>query len=750
MPAIENYSSRIITSANKTSASDFADTRGLEMASKALDKTSYDLEKLRDVRLQVRQYEDGIAEAKILSDGQQEWMLEMDRRRQAIEAGELSYQDYTDNFLTDFSNWSKQAVARLPNPNKAAEFEVKLTDMQNSFLSSTMTYEAAKRAEKIKVNYDSITAQSMLALGSARTPQDVEAAAGMASIAASALPDDLRQDMQNKIDITKVSSLVDLSEDYASLNAIEEQLKSGAVPSMTNEQGLMLGNQLNTKRKIIQTSNQTKVENQLKLLHNLAATGDLPEAQMVAARTNQTMDLAVDEVKPFAFDIAVKKTLTVDEIEKSIGGRASSEDDPLISSIRENYEPEQQEMLIAAYEDIKVKNAYAKAIFGMSNADYAEFVSPVVQSLQSEQDPQAKAQLNEKLTFIQTLRADRDKALASDFVGVATAKNPLVASAYSKYVQAAEEGSPDTAKLFQNYTDALDSYKKDIGYAQPIDYLSKDQVSILSQKVDMALQTENGLSQFVTEIENMQTLYGPKFKSVIKQLRKENENFSVLSMIPRVQLNGGNVRAAKNDIVAALKLRITNPDAYKKTRDGEDALPFLEGDALTKRAAMLAQSPDEVLDRDSTYTLLNEYYTATNEKDPMGRASQIAYGDMNITDGILHPVNKNITGIVNNAAIYMKDLVQSDKALMIDGATPLDIKNIKANPQEYITWETNENADGARAIWVETEQPVYSADGNPIEFSFDQNDLFQDSRRKIGMTKPKSPAGSDLLKAVGK
>lgn len=675
MPRIETYSSTGPSQIRQSQASDFADTTGLREMSKVLGEAGAEWE-LKAKKL--KETENRLFMARTLAQGRQEWMLKLDeRQRAADESG--SFEGFTDSFNKDYAEWADNIAATVKDPQLQEELRVNLIEMQTPLMGGAMSYEAAKRAERIKKDYNDMLVPIITDIRGARTQPEIDAALIGNSQSVNMLPPDVRSDAMNKIRAIEATQRLDVAKDETEIEQVVQAVRSGEIPELTPEQANAIMGTAESARNRLRVTAERNVQQTIQAATSLAQTGDLQPGW------SGDLNIELRKLEP------------------------GSEADTNIRT---------------AIQRLDFVNRISREVWGMTTYQYEEALTKTQMRVQNGKTTEEQAAALSELGVIQEAWNKRNELLSKDYANVAMQKDELTNQAYKDYQSALESGDVEKSQqLFTKYVDSLEGYAKNINWQGDVNYLPAAEVQQVSREIQTALQKENGVVAAADKIDQYQAQYGNKFVDVMRQLRKENESFGALSMIPRIMSNGSmrnDQQVKKNILIQALNKQINTPDIYKGLKPEDYALDFLD----KKVIAVSKYSPVEMQDRMMAYEATAKMLKLQGDSNYAKNAMDVAFGDIKEYNDIVYPAAvEDIGKVVSGAGKLFsieKDITPPSYAEDFEKA------NIAKNPTAYIEWRTAPKGEGLMAVWKAYDsygsEPVRRKDGSTVIYTWGQGD----------------------------
>lgn len=669
MPKIETYSGGGgVTGFRQASASDFVDTRGLRSMEKGLAEVSATFQKMRET-------EDRLLMARTIAEGKQKWMLELDKRQQQVEAGELDYRGFTETFNKDYSSWIDETINQFGNKRQAEELRVNLIEMQSPLMGGAMSFEAQRRAKQMTDNYNSAINPFIISVKEARTPQEIQAAGIGAAEVVGVLPPDLRSKANTDLTIVANERLMEVAETPEEIAAAVESI-SGVKQEMTPAQVESFMNKSNSEL------NRIKVKAGQDVTEAISSAGQL--AKIGQLQPGWNMDIN-DRIR-------------------SVGLDDSGEYQQLISRIDR-------------------VNTVARGIWKMSPMEYDKTIQGLSAQQTASSDVNEQAKLQGEIALYQELWLDKNKALTTDFSGTAMKQSDTVRDYFGRYqaVAQANTSPEEVKKSFERYVLEIDNYANQIKYTGQVNYLPKAEADSIALDMKTTLQKENGVVAMSDKFDSYRQLYGNKFGAVMRQVREVDPTFGALSVIPRIEQNTEvrSAQYAKNEIIRALSI----PQIDKKAYDGIDVYKQDYSQHSKMDAALSSLNMvDERSDRRNAYENLAKMYVSQGNdiSTAQKKAYKIAYGDVGVYNRIVYPASKksSISRIVAGAKNLMLNVPDIEPPLL-SNADEQDrvIKNISS----YVDFVTSPTGNGVVAVWKDYGggmEPVRRKSGEPIKFSW--------------------------------
>ena len=673
MPKIETYSgSGGVAQIRQASASDFADTRGLEKLTKSLEESKLKLDKFRQDQAKLEM-------ARVMAEGRQSWLIELDKRQQAVENGELDYQGFTDNFNKDYSDWADDLAKNFSNPEMAYELRVNLIEMQTPLMGSAMNFEAAKRAYKIKENYNTINNAALNEIYSAETPDQIKNTLDQFQSITKTMPKEVANQMNNDIGNISAIKMIALAETKSEVDDVTDWYIDGYSIASPSDVAAFLGVAENQKE-FIEKKAFAEIQENFKNAYESAKYGDLQPGW-----AQQLVTPYLAELNPESKEYA-----------------------------------EIQNMIV----QVNQVNEIGFTVSEITPQKYSEQIKEIQSQIDSAKNPEESNFLRSKLAMYQDAYANRNKKLIEDFATTAIEKNALVGNYYDMYSKALEDGNNDlAARCFSDYIAAIDGYANKIGWTGNINYLPPMQVQQISSEIESALRKENGLVEVSDKMDAYKSLFGEKFPAILRQLSKENKNFGALYVASK-----NKPTSVKADIIAALNYQLVDPERYANLT--KDEITGLTDSKIAKYEQAFSQNQmiDEQMYRRVTYEALSKmYYLQTNSaSEAKEKALKAAYGDIGVFDKIVYPIEKQDS--ISKLMYSAKSTLLDEKNISLPiGATGIASANINENISDYVDWVTAPDGNGVMAVWIEAtgsnREPVKRNDGSIVIYDWDQLDL---------------------------
>ena len=153
MPRIESDYTAQISNLPNLSSQSFVDTRGAQSLTQGLSDVSNVALEIRQQERDLVETEKKLAQARMLAEGRQRWMLNMDDRVATAEQTG-NYKGLIESFDKEYTGWADGVLKGIPEGNEREAMRVSLIEMQTPFLGQASNYVARKRGEKIKINHD--------------------------------------------------------------------------------------------------------------------------------------------------------------------------------------------------------------------------------------------------------------------------------------------------------------------------------------------------------------------------------------------------------------------------------------------------------------------------------------------------------------------------------------------------------------------------------------------------------------------
>lgn len=667
MAQIETYSSRGQIQAQNSTADNFSIAGGLADLSRATGKMS-------DQLYQIKQEELQLEAAATMAEGQQKWMIELDQRKQAVEEGRMSHQGFADNFQKDYNKWAAETSSKFYDGKFKKSFELDLLRMQNSMLDGVISYEASKRAQKIKENYDRVTAPISAALRMAESPDQVTSAIKSAEAIMPMLPPLVQKEFSMRLETEGAQSYMRLSDDPAEIDAI---VSSMSPENMDNVADFAM-------------SNKNRIRAQLSSKVN----GTISDATRLA------QDGLLNPGWSAQLDADIGKFL-----------------------------PEDQEKIIQSIAKIEDTNKLSSSIWTMDDATFSRKQEDLANISAATKDPEERAQIEAQRRMMFSIRENMSKLLTEDFSGIAQMKDPAVKDAYNQYIDTTNSTMFDDymkdlmiKTTFNNYIGMVDGYRESIGWTGNVYYLPQDTAQSISNEMTQALTKADGVDTFISKIDSYRNLYGDKFGTVLRQISKDDPALGALTIIPNIEANPSirkSPQVKKKDLITALNLLKTDPDRFKNF----DKTLLVNSDQSELSTTLNSVGMfEEDKNRRYAYEALTKFYSSVGDSDAAENAYDVAYGDIGIYNQIVYPASLKpaIRNIVSGAEMRINN--EQDITFPL-GTKVFEGKELKANMADYVYFKTNQEGNGVQAYWIETGEPVLRGNKQPVSYTWTEAEL---------------------------
>lgn len=670
MPRIETLSSGVGQIETRATASSLVDTRGMESLSNSLGEISDTFKKMEIDEQQIQA-------ARVLSEARQQWMFDFDKRKTEAETNG-TYQGFTQSFQKDYRAWMPNAVKGIRNKDVAAKLELSLMDLETSFLGDAISYESSQRGKILKENYAQALALPKVQIDAARTPEEVDDAYFQAQGVLDFLPDgELKK------------------EGFADINAVK------------------LGKQ--AEMVVLRVDDYDKVLNEID--QNEFVSGDQKKA--LGFNLNQARDAGYSKIIS-----NTNEELAFLEKKAENGALEGDYTSPLLSEINKLPDdiPEKKEVVDRIL-SIERLNKNIKLMADMNDAEYSQ----LEESMANSNNPNDY----ENVYNLAKARIKYKENLSKDFAGTVMAQTPMARKAYDNYSKTladnSDVGVKNQKQAFDVYASYLETKADKLGIPRTnINYITQNEASALVDDIKGSLKQTNGNIQVSSIIDNMAVSQGGRFYNTLKQMTDLDKELLPLGALPRV--TGGDKRSQviKNNIIEALSIKLSTPEAFNiKSADGKkvEVLPVTTEKAIAFEDNNLSFDNNS---RKAAYELLymNEY-RKTGKAPSVEDLEETVYGDIRVQlyedRKILYPVQyqSSISVIMKNA----ERMIEKNKSTLnlLENALEIDEDYVNDRPLDYITFKSSSGADGVMAIWNGTDgQPVKNKKGEAVIYSWKQ------------------------------
>lgn len=667
MAVIENYSSNRPLPVRQSNAQDFADTRGLENLAQAAEKSSQMFRQEGDRLAQVQEIEDKLVIARKMAEFDQQWVIEINNRRQAVEEGRMSASGMTEAFQKDYGKASDELAATIPNRRMSEETRIRLIERQTSMIGSLMDFEARKRAEGIKKNYDGMLATYLNGMATASTPEEVEAQEYLAAQTISSIPDaDLVKESLERVKQVSIQKKIMMAETPAQAEAYnQEYMNSGLA---TDQGALTIGNMYVDKKNTIEREAISVVQSNMTAAYEMASVGMLNPGALTES-----------------FDAI--PNISDENIRQEISTKMAQ---------------------------IQSLNIQRKAV-NQSQETFNKTVEALNFSLKNEASPDKQKQIASDIAVLVSARKQRDEMMAKDPAFFANNNSDSVILASETYA------ANPTEENREKYYASMDNYFHDVGYNGPVNYLTADEANSIVGNLKKSILKENGVKEVEQQIAQMTQTYGKRIGPVMQQLIAVDKDVMPATMVARIAMNGGDRNKAL-DIIKAVSAINTDPKPYD-LKDKDIPTPQGYSDVIS---AMTAQDMvQENQERRESYEALYKYYKRNNVRNPEKAAADVVYSDMKSDGTIIVPAAyKSVSDIVNRANKTASDFISKDLIEMPELTNQFSKQDILSNPAAVIEWRNMPDGEGIQAVWAGSNgNPVYDKFGNRLQYKYMQYDI---------------------------
>lgn len=694
MPRIETLSSGVGQIETRATASALFDKTGIDSLSAGLGEISDTFKKMEIDEQQIQA-------ARVLSEARQQWMLDFDKRKTEAETNG-TYQGFTQSFQKDYRAWMPNAVKGIRNKDVAAKLELSLMDLETSFLGDAISYESSQRGKILKENYAQAIALPKVQIDAARTPEEV---------------DDAYFQAQGVIDMLPDGELK--KEGLADINAVK-----------LNKQAEMV---------LLRVDDYDKVLNEID--QNEFVTGDQKKA--LGFNLNQAREAGYSKIVS-----NTNEELAFLEKKAEAGALEGDYASPLLSEIDKLPDdmPEKKEVVDRIL-SIKNLNKNIKLMADMNDAEYSQ----LEESMANSGNPNDY----ENVYNLALAREKYKENLSKDFAGTVMVQTPMARKAYENYSKSladnSDVGVKNQKQAFDVYASYLETKADKLGISRTnINLMPEKELQSLVGDIESSYDKRDGYLQVSQKMTQLQETYGPRFKSVMRELSNKSPELGALSIIPRIQDNlGRNVQQVKNDIIRAITLPKVDKEIYGKILPA-DVTIFYENSTYKDISNEFTQSnmADEKKYREFAYENLAKMYMVRDGKSASKaaeEAAKVVYGDVDVFKNIVFPVSKKNT----IDQIYMggmSALKISPYIQPLDESKKFEIDMIKESPEDYIEFVASKDGDGIMPVWLNTLQqdPVKdSRTGQPFVFKWNDAEL-AGKNIPIPRKRPKTPLESTI------
>lgn len=674
MPRIETLSSGVGQIETRATASALFDKTGIDSLSAGLGEISDTFKKMEIDEQQIQA-------ARVLSEARQQWMLDFDKRKTEAETNG-TYQGFTQSFQKDYRAWMPNAVKGIRNKDVAAKLELGLIDLETSFLGDAISYESSQRGKILKENYERSISVPIIEMNTARDIGGLNSAIIGADNIVEMLPDgEIKEGAKKTVKTAKYQNAIRLSvDDLENFDPLMESLKSDE--TLDGDTKIALGNMLVTTQEAAYNKLSTSVEEDLAWHEMNAEKGALDPSWIIGVN---------DKIRKLPPDSDERKKLEQQVIRTA----------ELNKNIRE-----------------------------MSDMSDGEFNALVLQKASMAVDKESEIAVE---NLVQA-RTKYKENLSKDFAGTVLAQSPMARTAYENYSKALEDNSDVGVKnqkqAFDVYASYLETKADKLGIPRTnIGFMPEQELQSVVSDIEASYDKRDGYLQVSQKMTQLQETYGPRFKSVMRQLKDKSPELGALSMIPRIQENiGGNIQQVKNDIVRAVTWPKLDKEIYGKILPA-DVTSFYENSTYKDVSNELLQSDmaEENKYRNFAYENLAKMYMVRDGKSASTAAEEAAkavYGDVDVFKNIIFPVSKKNT----IDQIYMGGMNSIKLSPYITpplGAKNFEMDMIKESPEKYIDFVSSKDGSGIMPVWLNTfnEPVVNSKTGQPFVFKWNDAEL---------------------------
>lgn len=670
MPRIETDYTARITELPKLSQQSFVDTRGAQVLAQGVDQVGQFSRQQMQNEIELRTTEKQLSQARLLAEGKQQWMLDMDRRiADAEETG--NYKDVLDSFDKEYSSWANNIIGQQVDDTDREKMRVSLIELQTPFLGQASNYIAKKRGEKIKENYDAALIPLLVQTRMAKNKTELQAAQDQAGPILDLLPTvELKKEAKEKLGVAGLQQYMSMAETPAEIQDAVDRISKVTGDFGKADQLAQFANSSNDR--IMQSINKN-VNSAIDDGMMLAKTGSLNDGWDYDAR----------------LDI-----------------------ESLDAKSRAEYQ--------AKLDDVNTINIVTKQLWDMTPQQVNETVAELQLQMQNASAEDQK-RIGSTLALYNKVLVDRYDMLTKDFVGVAATKSPGVKEWMDRYSEAVTNEDPVAAKsAFTNFVNSIDGYAKRIGWDGPVNYLSNAEVDRVALDLSTAFSRENGAQDVIQKFESYKQNYGDKFGAVIGQLAQKDPSLGPLAILNNLQSG-----TEKLDLVKALTIAKTNPDTYSDITRSTHSSVFTQPEKSKNLISDGRFSEDPI--RREAFTALAKMYTKQGRSDAVERATKMAYGDFEVFGRVLYPTEKQpvIREIYTGAKT---SLGSEDEFVPPISAQDNELKQIMSDPASYIDFVTSDDNRGLQAVWINRDntssEPVRrKSDGSKVVYTWNEAEL---------------------------